>query len=51
MTNDRLALYGVLIVTAGLALHYFPAALMFLGVTIMVGAVVRAYAAERGQEG
>ena len=51
MTNDRIALYGVLIVTAGLALHYAPAAFVFLGVTIIVSALVRAYAAERGQEG
>lgn len=51
MTNDRLAIYGILIVTAGVALHYVPAALVFLGVTIIIGALVRAYTAERGQEG
>jgi hypothetical protein len=51
MTNDRLLIYGVLIVTAGIALYYFPAALVFIGVTIMLSALVRAYAAERGQEG
>ena len=51
MNNDRLIMYGILIATAGLALHYFPAALVFLGVTIVLSAFGRAYAAERGQEG
>ena len=50
MTNDKLALYGALVVAAGLSLAYFPAGLVFLGFTMVLGAFLRAYTSG-GQEG